>query len=55
MNEAQLSSPDPMQAPLEGGKYVYCIIRSGRRESAHVERLQRENADLRRQLEQSRA
>jgi len=30
MNESQVQSPDGggMQAPLEGGKYVYCIIRS---------------------------
>src|SRR6266850_1893329 len=30
MTEAQLQSPDPAQAPIEGGKYVYCIIRSER-------------------------
>ena len=30
MNEAQLRSPEAAQAPLEGGKYVYCIIRSDR-------------------------
>src|SRR2546430_13068666 len=27
---AQLQSPEQSQAPLEGGKYVYCIIRSER-------------------------
>src|SRR5512132_3329027 len=30
MNETQLQSPESAQAPLEGGKYVYCIIRSER-------------------------
>ena len=30
MNEAQLRSPAAAQAPIEGGKYVYCIIRSDR-------------------------
>src|SRR2546423_2629651 len=30
MNEAQLQNPDQAQAPVEGGKYVYCIIRSER-------------------------
>ena len=30
MNEAQLQSPEGTQAPIEGGKYVYCIIRSDR-------------------------
>src|SRR5687768_3905787 len=30
MNEAQLQSQDASQAPIEGGKYVYCIIRSAR-------------------------
>src|SRR5947207_7001887 len=30
MNETQLQSPEQSQAPLEGGKYVYCIIRSER-------------------------
>jgi hypothetical protein len=30
MNEAQLQSPDPTLTPIEGGKYVYCIIRSER-------------------------
>ena len=28
MNEAQLQGADATQAPVEGGKYVYCIIRS---------------------------
>src|SRR3954469_20332645 len=30
MNEAQLQNPDQAHAPIEGGKYVYCIIRSER-------------------------
>jgi hypothetical protein len=30
MNEAQLQSPESTHQPLEGGKYVYCIIRSER-------------------------
>jgi hypothetical protein len=30
MNEAQLQGADSPQAPVEGGKYVYCIIRSAR-------------------------
>ena len=30
MNETQLQSPEGTQAPIEGGKYVYCIIRSDR-------------------------
>src|SRR2546423_13535370 len=30
MNEAQLQNPDQAQAPVEGGKYVYCIIRTER-------------------------
>ena len=30
MNEAPLQSADAAQAPLEGGKYVYCIIRSAK-------------------------
>ena len=30
MNEAQLQGAEAAQAPLEGGKYVYCIIRSVR-------------------------
>lgn len=30
MNETQLQNPESAQAPVEGGKYVYCIIRSER-------------------------
>lgn len=30
MNEAQLQGAESPQAPVEGGKYVYCIIRSAR-------------------------
>lgn len=30
MNEAPLQGADSPQAPVEGGKYVYCIIRSAR-------------------------
>src|SRR5829696_168339 len=30
MNEAQLQGADAAQAPVEGGKYVYCIIRSAK-------------------------
>ena len=30
MNEAQLQGADAAQAPMEGGKYVYCIIRSAK-------------------------
>jgi hypothetical protein len=30
MNEAQLQNPEGTAAPVEGGKYVYCIIRSDR-------------------------
>src|SRR5688572_3164836 len=30
MNETQLQNPEGTQVPIEGGKYVYCIIRSDR-------------------------
>jgi hypothetical protein len=30
MNEAQLQGADAAQVPIEGGKYVYCILRSAK-------------------------